>query len=170
MAQGMPQLDFSTPLTTSQVVWGVLIFILLYVLLTRWALPEVAEVLARRSVAIETDLDTARAAKAQADGAVAEMTETVGRARAEAQAAINDAVDHAKREAAVHSATLNERLDAQLHAAEQRIGEARTAAMGSLRQVATETAATVVQRLTGRASDQQAVENAVDEALSTRAA
>ena len=32
-AEGMPQLDFANPLTTSQVVWGALIFIVLYILL-----------------------------------------------------------------------------------------------------------------------------------------
>jgi F-type H+-transporting ATPase subunit b len=29
MAKGMPQLDFSTPLTLSQVVWGAIIFLVL---------------------------------------------------------------------------------------------------------------------------------------------
>ena len=45
MAKGMPQLDFSTPLTTSQVVWGALIFIVLYIMLSRTGLPMVASVL-----------------------------------------------------------------------------------------------------------------------------
>ena len=34
-AEGMPQLDFGNPLTISQVVWGAIIFIVLYVLLSR---------------------------------------------------------------------------------------------------------------------------------------
>ena len=41
MAQGMPQLDFKNPLTTSQVVWGVLIFIVLLTLSV--AAPRVAK-------------------------------------------------------------------------------------------------------------------------------
>ena len=34
----MPQLDFTTPLTTSQVVWGAIIFVVLYILLSPDAL------------------------------------------------------------------------------------------------------------------------------------
>ena len=168
LAQGMPQLDFTTPLTTSQVVWGALIFVLLYVLLTRWALPRVSEVLDQRAAAIESDLDTARMAKLKADAAVAEMNETVGQARSQAQTAINSAVEHAKQEAAARSAALNQRLEAQLQAAEQQIGQARSSAMSALKQVASETAATVIQRLTGAAPDMQAVDGAVSAALAAR--
>jgi F-type H+-transporting ATPase subunit b len=170
MAQGMPQLDFTTPLTVSQVVWGVLIFALLYVLLTQWGLPEVDEVLQRRATVVAADLDTARAAKLQADAAVAEMTEAIGHARAQAQIAINSAVDRAKQEAAAQSATLNERLEAQLQAAERQIGEARVAAMGALRQVASETATTVIHRLTGANPDRQKVDGAVAAVLAARQA
>lgn len=168
MAAGMPQLDFSTPLTTSQVIWGVLIFIVLYLLLSRWSLPQVRQVLAERAAAIEADLNTARAAKERADAAAAEVAEAVGLARAEAQAAINAAVDQAKQEAAAQALVLNQRLEAQLQEAEQRIGVARSSAMGALRAVATETAGSIIQRLTGATPDPHAVEGAVGAALAAR--
>ena len=38
----MPQLDFANPLTTYQVLWGAVIFMVLYVLASRIALPKVA--------------------------------------------------------------------------------------------------------------------------------
>ena len=41
----MPQLDFANPLTIAQIVWLAIIFFTLYLLLSRWALPQVAEVL-----------------------------------------------------------------------------------------------------------------------------
>ena len=40
-AAGMPQLQFNNPLTTGQVFWGAVIFLLLYLLLGRSALPRV---------------------------------------------------------------------------------------------------------------------------------
>ena len=49
MAAGMPQLDFSSPLTISQVVWGAIIFGVLYLMLSRAALPRVASVLHERA-------------------------------------------------------------------------------------------------------------------------
>ena len=78
-AEGMPQLDFSNPLTSIQVVWGAIIFIVLYILLSRWALPQVGEVLDERAATIEADLEAARAPKAQADDGVTELTAATAR-------------------------------------------------------------------------------------------
>jgi len=167
-AEGMPQLDFANPLTISQVVWGAVIFFALYILASRWALPRVSEVLEERDTRITGDLEVARGAKSRADAAVAELTQSTRQARAEAQAAINAAVEVARKDAAERSRVLNEQLEQQLRSAEQRIAEARQAAMGALRQVATETAATVVGRLTGHSPDPQAVEGAVGAVLASR--
>jgi F-type H+-transporting ATPase subunit b len=167
-AEGMPQLDFANPLTISQVVWGAVIFFALYVLASRWGLPRVSGVLEERDARISGDLEVARGAKSRADAAVAELTQSTRQARAEAQAAINAAVEGARKDAADRSRVLNERLERQLQSAEQRIAEARQAAMGALRQVATETAGTVVGRLTGHVPDPQAVEGAVGAVLASR--
>jgi len=166
--EGMPQLDFKNVLLKSQVVWLVIIFVVLYILLSRWALPKVGAVLEKRASTIAGDLNAARAAKASADAAVAELTAKTREAHAGAQAEIANAVDAAKAAAASQSATLNARLEAQLAEAEGRINAARAAAMGALRQVASETAGVVVSRLTGVAANDAAVDAAVGSALSAR--
>jgi F-type H+-transporting ATPase subunit b len=167
-AEGMPQLDFKSPLTLAQVYWGAAIFVVLYVLLARIGLPKVGAVIEQRAVHIAADLDAAKAQKAQADAAVAELTATLQRSRAEAHAEINQAVDQAKAAAAARAAALNARLEAQLKAAEARINEARAAAMGALHQVATDTATTVIARLTGAFPDPRRVDIAVAAALTAR--
>ncbi len=167
-AEGMPQLDFKSPLTLSQVYWGAAIFALLYILLSRVGLPKVGAVIEQRAVHIAADLEAARAQKAQADAAVAELTATMQRSRAAAQGEINQAVDQAKAAAAEQATALNARLETQLKTAESRINEARAAAMSALNQVATETAATVIARLTGMSSDPQRINAAVGAALAAR--
>lgn len=167
--EGMPQLDFANPLTKAQVIWGAIIFAALYVLLSRWALPQVSSVLDERAARIAGDLEAARTAKANADAAVAELTDATQRARAEAQAAINRASDAAKRTAADKAAELNARLDAQLAEAEGRIAAARGSAVSALRQVARDTADTMITRLTGTAADVQTLDRAVTAALAARA-
>jgi F-type H+-transporting ATPase subunit b len=167
-AEGMPQLDFANPLTTSQVVWGAIIFVVLYILLSRFGLPRVAEVIEQRARHIAADLETARASKTRADSAAKEVAEATVRARATAQAAINAALDAAKQEATARIATLNERLEKQLQEAEAQIAAARAAAMRALREVATETAATVIGRLTGAPADPQRLNGAVGAALAAR--
>ncbi len=166
-AEGMPQLDFSTPLTISQVVWGAIIFALLYVVLSRSGLPLVESVLAERAGHISRDLDGARAAKATADAGFAEASAATAKARAEAQAAVNAAVNQAKQAAATQTEALNARLETRLHEAEAQIARARAAALGALRQVATETASSVVTRLTGAAPDSAQLDSAIGAALAT---
>jgi F-type H+-transporting ATPase subunit b len=168
LAEGMPQLDFTTPLTISQVVWGTIIFVVLYILLSRTGLPMVESVLEERAAKISKDLDEARAAKAMADAGMMEADQATARARAESQSAINAALDEAKKAAAAQAEVLNARLEQQLHDSEAQIGQARSAAMSALRQVATETAATVVTRLTGTAPDAGRLDGAIGSALAAR--
>jgi F-type H+-transporting ATPase subunit b len=168
MAEGMPQLDFNTPLTISQVVWGAIIFYVLYRMLSGTGLPMVASVLEERADKIAADLETARASKASADAGMAEAQAATLKARAEAQSAINAAVTQAKEAAALQAETLNARLEKQLQESEAQINAARAAAMGAIRQVATETCATVVQRLTGAAPDSAKLDNAIGSALAAR--
>jgi len=165
----MPQLDFSNPLTIAQVVWMAIIFGLLYYLLARYALPQVAEVVDARAQRIAGDLDSARAAKAQSDAAIAEITEAGRRANAEAQSAIAGAIAKAKAEALEQSRAADERLNAQLAEAEHRIADARNTAMGALREVAQNTTSAVIARLTGHAPDPAVIESAVGAAMARRA-
>ena len=72
MAEGMPQLDFHNPLTISQVVWGVIIFVVLYILVSKFALPRVGSVLDERAGHIAADLDSARQASQRAEAGKAE--------------------------------------------------------------------------------------------------
>jgi F-type H+-transporting ATPase subunit b len=168
MAEGMPQLDFTTPLTISQVVWGAIIFVVLYIMLSRTGLPMVASVLEERASRIAKDLDEARAAKSSADAGMAEADQATAKARAEAQAAINAALEEAKKAAATQSEALNARLEKQLQDAEAQIAAARASAMSALRQVATETATTVVTRLTGATPDAAQLDGAIGAALAAR--
>lgn len=168
-AEGMPQLNFANPLLQAHVVWLALIFLALYLLLSRWALPQVAGVLEHRAATIGAELDAARGAKGEADGAVAELTRATREARADAQARIAQAVANAKAAADAESVGLNARLDTQIAAAEQRIAQARASALGALEQVATDTARVVVSRLTGTAIGGDTVDRAVASVLAARA-
>lgn len=162
---GMPQFAFGNPLTMSQVIWMVLIFAALYAALAAWALPKVSSVLEERAGRISGDLDAAKAAKAEADKAVAELAEAIRAARAEAQAGIA-AATHAAREAASRqAAVLNQRLEGELKAAEARIAEARNSAMRALGEAATDTARAMVERLTGRAPAAATLESAIGRSL-----
>ncbi|MCQ4162610.1 F0F1 ATP synthase subunit B' [Roseomonas sp. GC11] len=166
-ADGMPQLDFGNPMMLAQVVWLLIIFGVFYYVLSGIVLPKAASVLEERRSRIEGDLEAARAAKAEADAAMAAHQAATARARAESQAAITAAMEAAQAEAAARTAALNERLAQQISSAEARIATARDAAMGALREVATDTANALVHRLTG-ISNEAAVAAAVQRELAAQ--
>jgi F-type H+-transporting ATPase subunit b len=167
-ADTMPQLDFGNKLLTAQVIWGALIFAAFYWAVSKVGLPKVTSILEMRAQTIARDLNQARDARADADRAVAELTEARTKAYAQSQAAIADALAKAKADAAARAADQEARLDAQLADSEARIGQARTAALGALREVAAETTLAVITRLTGRQPDAGAVNEAVEHVLAER--
>lgn len=171
--EGMPQLAFGHPLQgrylIANVFWLLVIFGLLYYVMARYALPQVGEVIESRSARIGADLAAAQAAKSEADAAMAAHREATAKARAEAQAQIAGALQQSQAEAQARADELAARLTRQIEEADARIGAARDAAMGAIRQVATDTTAALVQRL-GVPAEPAAVNAAVDRALAARQA
>jgi F-type H+-transporting ATPase subunit b len=164
---GMPQLDFGNPLMLAQVIWLLIIFGVLYYVLAHIVLPRFEGVLENRRARIQGDLEAARAAKAEADAALEAHRAATARSRTEAQAAIADALASAQADAAAKTAVLNARLNEQIANAEARINAARDAAMGALREVATDTTDALVQRLTGL-KEPAAVQAAVSRELAAQ--
>jgi len=169
-ASSMPQMDFSNPLTTSQVVWMAIILVALYLLLARWGLPEMGKILEHRAATIEADLTAARAAKAEADKAVAELNKTMKAARAAAQAQIAAAVAEAKAKALADSQALAAKLAAQLEDSETQITAARTAALAAIKPVAADAATEILARLTGQKPDAAVLTPEIDAAYAAQAA
>jgi len=169
-ASSMPQMDFSNPLTTSQVVWMAVILAVLYLLLAQWGLPAMGKILARRAATIEADLNAARAAKAEADKAVADLNKTMKDARAAAQSKMATAVAEAKAQALAESQALAARLEAQLADSEAQIAGAREAAIAAIKPVAAEVATEILLRLTGRKPEAAALTPEIDAAYAAQAA
>ncbi|HMK71327.1 MAG TPA: F0F1 ATP synthase subunit B [Xanthobacteraceae bacterium] len=147
----------------SQLVWLALTFVLLYVLMSRVALPRIGGIFAERHRHISEDLAAAQRAKEQSEAANAAYQKSLAGARARAQAIANET---RQRQAAEAEAT-NKRLEAELHeklaAAERSIAATRTAAMANVGSIAAETAAAIVERLIGTAPAERDVAAAVGE-------
>jgi F-type H+-transporting ATPase subunit b len=147
----------------SQLFWLALTFILLYLLMSRIALPRIGSILADRSKRIADDLAAAHRFKEQSEAADAAYQKSLADARARAQAIANETREQQAAEAAV----INKKLEAQLHeklaAAEQSIAATRTSAMGNVTSIAADTASAIVERLLGTAPAQGDVNAAVAE-------
>jgi F-type H+-transporting ATPase subunit b len=168
LADTMPQMDFANPLTFDQVGWMAVILVVLYLVLSRWGLPEVGKVLEHRAAVIAKDLAAARAAKIEADQAVTALNATIAQARAAAQAEVAKAVNDAKAKASAEAATLAASLEAKLAAAEAQIATAQAAALAAIKPVAAEAASTILLKLTGTQPAQDQLAPRLDAALAAR--
>jgi F-type H+-transporting ATPase subunit b len=171
LAEGtMPQMDFANPLTSSQVVWMAVILVVLYALLSNWGLPQVGKVLENRAAVIARDLAAARAAKQQADQAVAQLNATIAQARSTAQAEVAKAAANAKADAAATSAALAARLEAKLAESEAQIAATKAAALAAIKPVAAEAASSILLKLTGSLPAEDKLASRLEQALAARKA
>lgn len=161
-APGMPQLDFST--FPNQIFWLVVTLIVIYLVLSKVALPRIASVLAERQGTITNDIAAAEDLKVQAaeaeeayNKALADARAEAGRIAAEAKAEMQSEVDAAMAKA-------DAEIAARTAESEARIAEIREGAAAAVKTVAQDTAKEVVAAL-GVDVDT----SAIDAAVSSRA-
>lgn len=155
----MPQFD--PAVWPTQLFWLAVIFVVLYLLMSRVALPRVAEVLEEREVRINDQLRKAENLKHDAEDAIAAYEKAMAGARAQAHEQLRQAHEATANEAAARQAELSATLSSDLEAAEARIGAARDQAIAGLRDMASELVGSVVERLTGEKPDAGTVKAAV---------
>lgn len=142
-----PPMDAST--FPSQVFWLVIFFGLLYLLMSRLALPKMAAVLEKRHRTIEGDLAKATALKNETEAAVQAYEKALADARAKAQGIAAETRAKMNAEIDAERAALDKKISAKTAEAEARIAAAKASAMKDVGEVAAETAAEIVSELTG---------------------
>jgi F-type H+-transporting ATPase subunit b len=146
----------------SQLVWFAIFFVILYVVAAKLMLPRVGGILAERRGRIEGDLEAAQKFRADSDAELAAYEKALADARARAQTIANQTRDRLHGESEQLRKGLEEQLNARLHEAERSIASTKQSALANVRGIAVDTAAAIVERLTGTAPAAPAVEQAVD--------
>lgn len=162
----MPQFD--PTVWEPQLVWMAITFVVLYLLMSKVALPRVGEVLEEREQRINLSLRRAEELKAKAEDAVAEYERTIADVRAKAAAEVWRAREEATAKATERHEELAARLADQVSAAEERIQKAQSAAIAGLRDLASVVAGAAVERLIGQKIEPTAVNVAVDACLAEK--
>ncbi len=156
---------FNSETFASQLLWFAIAFILLYVLMSRVALPRVGAIVEGRANRIADDLAAAQKLKDETDTALANYEKTLADARNNAQTIAGQTRDKLTAEADERRKTLEGKLHERLQDAERTIAQTKTSAMSNVRGIATDTASAIVERLIGNKPDQAAVSDAVDKSL-----
>ena len=145
----------------TSILWLIVTFGILYFTMSRYALPRVGSILKERSDKIHERLAAARKMREQAREASDAYDRTLAEARARSQDLANETRNRVKSEQEGKRKALESDLDDKLKAAELRIAETKAGAMASVGQIATETAAAIVEHLTGKPANQDQVAKAI---------
>ncbi len=147
---GLPQ--FELQYWGGQIVWLLLIFIVLYTLMSRVFIPRLRAVKDTRAETIASAVAEARRVQDEADAQATSARAEIEQARARARSVAAEAKAKANAEFAARQAEADARIADQLATAETRIRGLRDSAMANVGDIAVETAGAMVQRLTGTAA------------------
>ncbi|MGE4352239.1 MAG: hypothetical protein AB7E52_08645 [Bdellovibrionales bacterium] len=123
----LPQLDLT--LYPGVLFWTVVLFVLLYILMGKIAMPRVQETIAKRRSILDADLESARQASEEAQVVVKAYEESLHEARRKAQDTVGNIVAQATAEAAEEQDRQNQELHHRMVVAQENLATAKQDAM-----------------------------------------
>ena len=144
---GLPQMNPET--FASQLFWLVLMFGVLFFVISKMALPRIGAILTTRRETLAGDLEKAEQLRKDAAGALAGYEAALAGARGRAGAMADENRKRTAAEIEKLSAAADAQTQTTLAEAEQRIYATRKTAAGHVQHVASEAAADIVERLIG---------------------
>lgn len=159
---GLPQLDFTT--WPNQIFWLLVTLVVIYLVLSKVALPRIGAVLAERKGTITNDLAAAEELRQKAVEAERAFNEALATARAEAAKIVAAAKADIQKDLDAATAKADAEIAARAADSEGKIAEIRAGALEAVEAVAKDTAKELVTALGGSA-DARAVTAAVSARL-----
>jgi F-type H+-transporting ATPase subunit b len=144
---GMPQLDFST--FPNQIFWLLVTLVIIYLVLSRVALPRIGSVLAERKGTITNDLTAAEELKAKAVQAEAAYQNALTTARVEAAKIVAAAKADIQKDLDKATAKADADIAAKTAESEKAIAEIRAGSADAVKAVALDTVSALVAALGG---------------------
>ena len=129
----MPQLDFSTFLP--QIFWLFLSLSILYLILSRYALPRISDVIEERKDIIAHDIDKAKEYSVDTDKAIEDLNLKITEARSESQQMINNSLLEIKNSNELKKNKLFEDIKSDVSDAEKVIYENKDLALKDITRV-----------------------------------
>ena len=146
-AEVFPPFDQSTFIP--QLLWLALTFGFLYLMLSRFLLPRITEVIEERQGTVARDLAKAETLKLDTDKALAAYEKALSEAKAKAGDIAKTTRDRLTGEVDAEKHKVEADLAKQAVAAEKRIADSKVKALSSVNEIASDTVAAIVSKLTG---------------------
>jgi len=145
---GLPQFQFQY--WGSEIIWLLLFFAILYALLAWVFTPRFRRVIDERERTISEAVEAARRVQSEAEEQRKAAQAEVDEARGRSQRVASEARAKVAAEAAERQAVEDAKVAEKVAAAEATIRQARDAAMANVGTIASDTAAAIVEKLTGK--------------------
>ena len=129
----MPQLDFSTFLP--QIFWLFISLSFLYIVLSRYALPRVSDVIEERKDIIAQDIDSAKKFSSETDLAIEELNMKLSEAKINSQSLMNDSLQEIKESNEEKKSILLKEINDDIVAAEAKIQEKKEESLSEISSV-----------------------------------
>ena len=126
----MPQLDFSTFLP--QIFWLFISLSFLYIVLSRYALPRVSDVIEERKDIIAQDIDSAKEYSAESEKAIEELNLKLSEAKTSSQNLINKSLQDIKEDSEIKKSSLIKKINNEISEAEGEIKEKKETALAEI--------------------------------------
>jgi F-type H+-transporting ATPase subunit b len=157
---GLPQLH--VPDFAPQLIWLALSFGVLYLILSRIALPRIGQVMEERAGRIQRDLRQAERLKRETEAAIAGYEDALAQARGKSSAIVKEVRQGLAAEVEQERARVDHQVADKLAQAEARIAQTKTQALSQVNQIARETAEAIVTKLIGKKVGADEVQRALE--------
>jgi F-type H+-transporting ATPase subunit b len=147
---GFPPFDAST--FASQLLWFAITFAVLYVVVSRVAIPQIGSIIDKRRARIDGDLKEAERLRSETDKAIAAYEAALADARKNAHSIAEETRTSIKADLDGKRKVVEDDLGKKVAEAEARIQANKNEALGRVGEIAADTAAALVTQLTGEAN------------------
>ena len=141
----MPQLDFSTFLP--QIFWLFISLSFLYIVLSRYALPRVSDVIEERKDIIAQDIDSAKKFSSETELAIEELNMKLSEAKINSQSLMNNSLQEIKESNEEKKAILLKEINDDIVAAEAKIQEKKEESLSEISSVSEDIAIEMLENL-----------------------
>ena len=141
----MPQLDFSTFLP--QIFWLFISLSFLYIILSRYALPRVSDVIEERKDIIAQDIDSAKEYSLESEKAIEELNIKLSDAKVSSQDLINKSLQNIKEDNEIKKSSLIKEINNEISKAEGEIKEKKETALDEISSISESLAIEMLENL-----------------------
>ena len=141
----MPQLDFSTFLP--QIFWLFISLSFLYIILSRYALPRVSDVIEERKDIIAQDIDSAKEYSEESKKTTEELNLKLSEAKVSSQNLINKSLQDIKEDNEIKKSSLIKEINNEISEAEGEIKEKKETALAEISSISESLAIEMLENL-----------------------